>query len=372
MLLAAGCFRAPLPGPVAPLPAEPARPAWGTASGPLVLLIQEPIPEWTAVLGHQFALGIVPVTRIVPEKSTAAFAEEMLLDHLLRAGYRVAIVPRGSEEKAAALLCPEAIITASLPQLSVNAYDALFFRIVSITGEIEIRELDRSAGDLHQWLFPFESTSYRRFAFLPLLSYELERAMRQALLPLTLRRARNATPPPPPPPPPGELFQVAAPDIAAGALRVLQEKQQTHGTENAGLVRRSLAAGINRALVESKLPFAQLMDLQPVSSFHCPARATAPQLVLTVDAWTSSPTGERATGRIYVSPAFAAGMEYECRVDFSSGELQVLSVPAKVSESARRMIAAALAAPAASEIPCEGSNDTSSCCRKIFPPFPRA
>ena len=130
-------------------------------------------PFKPARLGHQFLFGLFPITYLYLQHDSGSLLSELLADTLQESGFTPLLVASPAEVSAA--FNPDLIVRPRFTALSVNAYDAFFFRVISIRGDLELElggETVRREVALRE---------YRSHAHAPLLSSLLERATREAL-----------------------------------------------------------------------------------------------------------------------------------------------------------------------------------------------
>lgn len=132
-----------------------------------------------ASIGRQYVCGFVPLTRLF----LAHGQESLILESLLSAASGAELVvtsPENASDTIAALR-PDYIIQAEGIDLDITAYDALFLRTVSLSGEIRLRFLDSSLRTLTEERVSLSSTRYRRYAYATELGYYLEKEIQKAL-----------------------------------------------------------------------------------------------------------------------------------------------------------------------------------------------
>ncbi|HQH26991.1 MAG TPA: hypothetical protein PLP17_06305, partial [Oligoflexia bacterium] len=141
------------------------------------------------VLGHQFLFGFIPLTRLFFEHGPSSAVLELAIDVFAQAGYAVHVADETVLAQVVEAADPALIIDLKLDEMSINAYDAFFFRILSVTGEFAFVCLEPAA---HQTFNRFSCarqrfgrTEYRAHGYGPVLSRlaekELRNSLRQAL-----------------------------------------------------------------------------------------------------------------------------------------------------------------------------------------------
>jgi hypothetical protein len=88
--------------------------------------------------GHQFLLGVIPFTSLYLEHGVDSLLHETAVDALETSGYLPYLVKEEDLYSAVQLLSPQLILRPTVSSLSLNAYDALFFRILSVSGGLSL------------------------------------------------------------------------------------------------------------------------------------------------------------------------------------------------------------------------------------------
>ncbi|MFN8388701.1 MAG: hypothetical protein U0136_00250 [Bdellovibrionota bacterium] len=153
------------------------------AQGPIALVIDESLNgAEPSTLGHQYLLGIFPLTSVYFQHGVERQATELVVDALLEKGYRVVTAPPSAAPSAAAQVRPSVVIRPQIVGLRINGFDAVFFRMLDLSGELrvtflsldaerEVREVRRSLAETH----------YKKYAHAPLLANTFQRKVRSAL-----------------------------------------------------------------------------------------------------------------------------------------------------------------------------------------------
>ncbi len=158
-------------------------------------------------LGFQFLLGVFPFTRLYYQRGADSLLQELLIDQLKEAGFDVYLCPKINAAQASAQLAPRLVLDSRFQQVSINAYDAFFFRIVSIQANALLRSFSFSVdGEVEPSVaVPFEvsTTRYKSSAHAPELAgiFETEtnevlrRSLKGILDKRFSRRVAQFTPP---------------------------------------------------------------------------------------------------------------------------------------------------------------------------------
>lgn len=191
--------------------------------GSFLLLVPDPAavpigtPEEIRSLGHQYVLGIIPLTYLYFQHGADTFVLELLLETARDMGLSVTVGAR-SEADRIRKHHPGAPVIELLPiSASVTAYDVVFFRIVSMGIEGGI-VLPGGGGAIP---LAAQTTEYLASAHAPRLALMFERLARSLLieqlrrLPLSSRRSHGADPPPSDIP---RLLRIADPSFKKGAF----------------------------------------------------------------------------------------------------------------------------------------------------------
>jgi hypothetical protein len=133
-------------------------------------------------LGYQFVLGLFPISRLYLQHGTQSLLEELLLSSLLEQDFAPYTTSNISTSKLE-LIKPTSIIKPEITNVKVNAYDAIFFRILVIKGDILIQHYYKSRGQLYQHDFKkkFYSSTFSKSGHAPYLALELEKEIRRTL-----------------------------------------------------------------------------------------------------------------------------------------------------------------------------------------------
>jgi hypothetical protein len=148
---------------------------------PSAALLVHPQPaDWgTPTVGHQYLLGFIPFTSVFLQHGAGIFFDEVATDVLRENGYQVLAVNEGARHLLP-LLRPELVLQTGVKDFRLNGFDAIFFRIVTLRGELTA---DFFSGDGAHLLLsekrPLEETDYRKFAYPPILSSAAERTLRR-------------------------------------------------------------------------------------------------------------------------------------------------------------------------------------------------
>ena len=136
------------------------------------------------ILGYQFVLGVVPMTRLYYEHGTDSLLAEAAIDAFVDAGYQPLIVYKDHATELPSLLRKIPAFELNLERISVYAYDALFFRILSVDGILNFSSaVESSNGDADA--IPSKSVyiddyQTNRHGHGPTLAYFLEKNLREA------------------------------------------------------------------------------------------------------------------------------------------------------------------------------------------------
>lgn len=160
-----------------------------SGGGPKALLLTDDLESLPygddSRLGFQFLLGVFPFTHLYFQRGADNLLREVLIDQVRNAGFTVFLSPREFAETIASAISPQIILDAQFKNLSLNAYDAFFFRIISLQGDAELRSFSLTkAGVLEPNLvFPLEISSrhYKSSAHAPELSSLLEMETKDVL-----------------------------------------------------------------------------------------------------------------------------------------------------------------------------------------------
>ena len=137
-------------------------------------------------LGYQFLFGLFPISYLYLQHDRRSLMAELMADTLQESGFTPLLVESSSGLEAA--FRPDLVLRPRFEALSVNAYDAFFFRIISIQGSV----LVEGGGKTVQRELALRE--YRSHAHAPLLSSLLERAAREVLRSIVAELPRRHSP----------------------------------------------------------------------------------------------------------------------------------------------------------------------------------
>lgn len=170
-----GCFSMGMPEIVNTTIATPQKPR-------MVALVVAPSavafhsePE---LLGIQYVAALLPVTRLTLAHGPQLFLMEVAAEILQLAGYDPVVVSEASLPLAAQTLPFQHILRPQVQNLTVNAYDAFFFRILRVSGILQVDELRADTIELRRsTAVVIDETQYRTDGHAPTLSALLKRAL---------------------------------------------------------------------------------------------------------------------------------------------------------------------------------------------------
>jgi hypothetical protein len=131
-------------------------------------------------LGSQYFLGVFPLTGLYLQHDLDSLLIEKTISQLQALGYRSYIVNRRHLSAVSASLSPAISIAPTL-DISLNAYDAFFFRILSAQGNLKIDYLAPTGRVMHTENLAINKRQYRRTGFAPALSRVLENSLVESL-----------------------------------------------------------------------------------------------------------------------------------------------------------------------------------------------
>lgn len=92
------------------------------------------------VLGHQYLFALIPVSSLYLQHGAQVLLEETTLDVLAGRGFNVYLAPESKHEAVIRLIRPKRAVRLEFEELSLNAFDAFFFRINSVKGKVVLSE----------------------------------------------------------------------------------------------------------------------------------------------------------------------------------------------------------------------------------------
>ncbi|MCB0324843.1 MAG: hypothetical protein KDD69_14770 [Bdellovibrionales bacterium] len=237
-------------------------------------------------LGYQFLLGLIPFTRVYLQHGAQSFAHEVLVELLREQGYTPAVVAHADRIAAASALRPALVLSLEIEGTSLHAFDAFFFRVLSLESDLTLERFDSTGSTVVQTKhLTAEESLYRRFGYGPALAALLRQKLRselttalQAMAPPTASRAHpDATEP---------LVLVMLPALASTAGETLgQALADSYGYPNSEpydsfAVRRILQRAIAASLREAGLRAVALADTSKAFRGAHESRQTVWQLAV--------------------------------------------------------------------------------------------
>lgn len=140
-------------------------------------------------LGHQYVLGIFPLTSVYLEHSAQTELTEVALSKLQEEQYEVTLVEEPALPSVVALFSPQLIIQPTINTLDVNAYDLLFVRLLKVEANLTTQLYWRHASSrqntttykMRTQELSHSEKLYRRYAFAPSLAFLLQKTLKQTL-----------------------------------------------------------------------------------------------------------------------------------------------------------------------------------------------
>lgn len=179
LLVSVGCIRTGLPETFS----EGVVTSNGMVPRPWVVVAEES-DEVGATLGHQYVLGIIPVTSLFYPYGEQALATEVTLRGLSQQGYVPIVAKDASVVSISSVLHPAGISRTTLEDSSLNVYDAFFFRWLSAATALKVEALtvDRQRTSVSRTIpRAVHEHEFRKFGPAPLLSILFERGIQQAV-----------------------------------------------------------------------------------------------------------------------------------------------------------------------------------------------
>ena len=149
------------------------------ASPTIIFVRKDLVPEPDLTIGHQYLLFFLPFTSLYFPEGAQREMEELAMEVLTEKGNLVLTL---NEKDAAELpLGPDtpSVYRIDLQSPRLNAFDVFFFRILDMSGQISV-SISRPNELPEEITVPIDSTSYRKFALGPRLSYQFHKALRDS------------------------------------------------------------------------------------------------------------------------------------------------------------------------------------------------
>ncbi|GEM_PF-5549113 len=207
-LTLAGCFRLGVPeyfapvsqrdSPLSRLGGESSSPGGVTLPRALVLIPDDSNQRET--FGTQFVVGIFPLSQVYLQNSAQTMLQEVLISTLQQQGYEVVTSSPANLIEARSLFNPTLVIKPQLRDLNLSAYDALFLRVVKLSGGVSLSLFQTDSNEpstpTKELRADLAQTWYRKSAFGPYLSFALKRELGRTVENLlsSLPKTRHAPP----------------------------------------------------------------------------------------------------------------------------------------------------------------------------------
>lgn len=137
-------------------------------------------------LGHQYVFGIFPVTRLFLEHGAESDLTEMLVDTVAQEGLSPILVSEKAAPEIFKTLNAPFFIRSSLRAMSVNAYDMVFVRNVSVDGALILERIAPDSSVVAKTEEPISRSQYLSQGHGPVLAASIEKSLQSAV--------RNALP----------------------------------------------------------------------------------------------------------------------------------------------------------------------------------
>jgi len=131
-------------------------------------------------LGSQYVLGFIPLTRIYFEHGPQQLVTETALDELIAVGYETFIGNISSATELTKAIRPDKILSISLKDLRINAFDLFFLRKLSISGSLLYREhsLKNPLIIRKEYAIDLDDSKYQKYGLASDLSLFAERLLK--------------------------------------------------------------------------------------------------------------------------------------------------------------------------------------------------
>lgn len=148
-----------------------------------VVIVQNPEQEEEKSLGHQYLFGIIPFTSIYLKESADILVTKVLEDLLTSFGYNTIISNSSDLETVIKNQEVKFFIQGKIKNLSVSGFDVLFFRYLSVAGNVDFKAFKniKSYQDnqpSYQQQYPLNKSIYKLTAHLSELNLLLEKSLR--------------------------------------------------------------------------------------------------------------------------------------------------------------------------------------------------
>jgi hypothetical protein len=152
-------------------------------------LLASPPSSGGEILGFQYVLGFIPLTRLYYQRGVERLSHELLADLLYNQGASPYAVSERYAALAARTLRPRQILRMQVSEPSVDGFDAFFFRYLSVDANVELSTLELQnlpGGDTglvggFQVVERMSDSSFRQYAHTPALSFMFEESLSKSL-----------------------------------------------------------------------------------------------------------------------------------------------------------------------------------------------
>lgn len=138
-------------------------------------------------LGHQYLFGIIPFTAIYLSESSDILVSKVLEDILSSYTYNTISCDAAELEAIAKNQEINLIIQGQIEDLSVSGFDAIFFRYLSVSGNLELKAFKKikdwqNNQTNYQQKYPLDKSMYKLTAHLSQLNLLLEKSLRDNVI----------------------------------------------------------------------------------------------------------------------------------------------------------------------------------------------
>lgn len=160
-------------------------------------------------LGHQFIIGIIPLTSLYLQHGSRCALEEAALEFFARQGLSAVTIGAQDLPNWQSAVHPRTALSLELLDFSVNAYDLLLIRRLVISGVLRGRQLDLNGSTIAELSAPLNHAEFALHGQAARLSGNIHRAFQGALSALSARLL------------PGSRLRQSVATSAAGSRKIL-------------------------------------------------------------------------------------------------------------------------------------------------------
>lgn len=138
-------------------------------------------------LGHQFILGIIPMTSLFLQHGAECLAEDAALQYFAEQGLTTAVVSADGLPAWSARVHPESMLQIALKDFSANAYDLIVVRRLVVSGTLNGVQYDRAGGRAAEIRVPVSASEFAIQGQASQVAQNMRKAVHDAMAVLAAR-----------------------------------------------------------------------------------------------------------------------------------------------------------------------------------------